>query len=99
MPIYHMMFLHSSNALAKTMIALCRDFLWGYNGLGGRKVPLVAWRTLTQPKVEGGLGLKDFHSHLDALLCQWFNKALDSMNLEWSCLLGENLRMAKWRNE
>jgi hypothetical protein len=39
---------------------ICRRFVWGGNEEKGR-VHLVNWKTLCQPKLEGGLGLKHMH--------------------------------------
>lgn len=39
---------------------ICLRFIWGGNEEKGR-VHLVNWKTLCQPKLEGGLGLKHMH--------------------------------------
>lgn len=70
-PIYHMMFLRSSEVLARKIISLSRVFLWGQNEIGGQRIPLVAWEWLSRPKIEGGLGLRDFKCHSDVLLSKW----------------------------
>lgn len=36
-----------------------------------RKTPLVAWKKLTQPWDQGGLGFIDFETHAQALLRKW----------------------------
>lgn len=46
-----MMFLKSSEKLSKKMVAIRRDFLWGYNSDRGKRIPLVAWERLAWPKV------------------------------------------------
>lgn len=98
-PIYHMMFIKSSEKLAKKMVALSWDFLWGHNAEGGKRIPLIAWERLAWPKSEGGVGLKDFRSHSDTLLTQWFTKALDSPDSDWAnTLFDANLSSAMWFN-
>lgn len=97
-PIYHMMLLKSSDGLARKIIALSRGFLWGQNVNGGKRIPLVAWDKLARPKLEGGLGLKDFRSHSDALLSKWFTGALDNPSSEWAQMYAVNLGLTKWRN-
>lgn len=92
------MFLKSSEKLAKKITALSRDFLWGYNRVGGKRIPLVAWERLAWPKVERRLGLKDFKSHSDSLLTEWFTRALDHPNSDWARLYGLNLKSASWIN-
>lgn len=93
-----MMFLKSSEKLAKKMIAISRDFLWGHNPEGGKQIPLVAWERLTRPKIEGGIGFKDFLSHSDALLNHWFTRALDHPDSDWARLFGINLKASTWIN-
>lgn len=97
-PIYHIMFLKSSEHLAKKITALSHDFLWGYNPMGGRRIPLIAWERLSLPKVEGGLRMRVFRSHSDSLLSQWFTRALDEPSSEWAQLFGANLCLASWMN-
>lgn len=46
----------------EAVIRLCRTFLWD------RGKPLVAWRDLTLPREEGGLGLRDTRAWNSALL-------------------------------
>lgn len=60
--------------------------------MDGKCIPLVAWEKLSRPMVDGGLGLKDFRSHSDALLSKWFTRALDCQDLEWaqSVVCGES---------
>jgi hypothetical protein len=53
---------------------------------------------MARPKAMGGLGFKDFRTHLDALLSKWVLKALDNPASKWAQLFGVNLRLAKWRN-
>lgn len=54
MPVYHMMLLNSSTELIQKMNHICRGFLWGTNSDGGKRVPLMAWATITRPKIDGG---------------------------------------------
>lgn len=74
--VYHMMFLRSPTSLAKKLIALSLVFLWKAIRMGGKRIPLDAWEKLSRPKVDGGVGLKDFRSHSDPLLSKWFTSTL-----------------------
>ena len=50
-----------------TIIATCRNFLWG-KADGGKIKPLVAWSEVCTPKKEGGLGLFNLKDWNIALL-------------------------------
>lgn len=49
------------------------------------------------PRVEGDLGFKEFRCHPDALLCQWFTRALDDHFLGWARLVTTNLQLIGWK--
>jgi hypothetical protein len=53
---------------------------------------------MARSKTMGGLGFKDFKTHLDALLSKWVLKALENLDSEWAKLFGVNLQMVKWQN-
>jgi hypothetical protein len=97
-PIYHAMFLQSTTKVIQQLTLLCREFLWGRNLQGGKRIPLVAWSTMACPKAMGGLGFKDFKTHSDALLSKWVLKALKPPDSEWAQLFGVNLQKFQWRN-
>lgn len=46
---------------AKIIVIMLKDFLWGFNHLGGRKIPLVSWNKTCTPRAAGGLGIKCIH--------------------------------------
>lgn len=58
-------------------------------------MPLVASSKLTQPREIGGLGLKNYMTHVDMLLSRWVEKALNDTKFEWATifitLLGNSL--------
>lgn len=41
-PIYHLLFMPISTSMSKLVASILKDFLWGFNEVGGRKTPLVA---------------------------------------------------------
>lgn len=64
-----------------------KDFLWGFDHeTRRRKTPLVAWSRLIQPRECGGMGLKDYMAHANALLNRWVARALDDNTIEWTTL-------------
>jgi hypothetical protein len=90
-PIYHAVFLSSTTMVVQQLTLLCREVLWGQNPMGGKRIPLVAWKTMARPKAMGGLGFKDFRAHSEALLSKWVLKALDTSDSERAQLFALNL--------
>lgn len=54
-----MMFISMTKGVADALYRLICGFLWGHQWDGGKKVALVAWKYIIQPKEQGGLGFKD----------------------------------------
>ena len=64
---------------------LCRNFLWG-GKCNEYKQPLVAWKDVTLPKSEGGLGLRNTKAWNKALLSKtlWnIHSKKDSLWVQW----------------
>ena len=72
----------------KKIVTICRNFLWG-GKCREFKQPLVAWKDITLPKIEGGLGIRnpkawnkallsktlwDIHSKKDSLWVHWVHQ-------------------------
>ncbi|PWA71036.1 hypothetical protein CTI12_AA283580 [Artemisia annua] len=51
----------------KTINSILKSFLWSQNDMSKGKAK-VAWKSVCQPKVQGGLGLKDLATWNKALL-------------------------------
>lgn len=51
---------------------------------GKCKTPLVAWSFLTQQREKGGLGFKEYTTHVDALLNRWVARGIEEPNSEWT---------------
>ncbi|GFS44393.1 hypothetical protein Acr_00g0090060 [Actinidia rufa] len=49
--------------------SLCKNFLWGGKATGSKR-PLVAWKDICKPKLEGGLGFMDLNAWNWALLAK-----------------------------
>lgn len=97
-PIYQMMFIHLPKVACLQMIRLFRNFLWGFNKEGGRKIALVAWAKLCQSKELGGLGFKDILDHATTLLSKWAARLLDRPDSEWAKMYKVNLELARWKS-
>jgi hypothetical protein len=78
---------------------MCREFLWGHNKNGGRKIPLIAWKRLTKLKKHGGLGIKDTTVHATALMARWPIKLITDKNSIWSRVFKANLESLPWKNK
>jgi hypothetical protein len=65
---------------------MCREFLWGFNKVGNRKVPLISWERLVRLRKNGGLGIKDTTTHALALMARWPVKLITDPNSTWSKL-------------
>ncbi|CAM8993520.1 unnamed protein product [Rhodiola kirilowii] len=68
----------------KKVSAICRSFLW--SGLSSVKKNLVAWKTVTKTKEEGGLGIKNIF---------FFNKAL-TLKRVWDVCLDKDALWIRW---
>ncbi|XP_018467689.2 uncharacterized protein LOC108839423 [Raphanus sativus] len=72
----------------KRIEALCSQFLWGGTETK-RSIAKVAWKTVTLPKEEGGLGLRD--------ISRW-NKTL-CLKLIWRLYTAQDSLWASWVKE
>lgn len=69
----------------------------GFKKERGRKIALVAWEKLFQPKDLGGLGFKDILDHASTLLSKWSTRLLDRLDSEWAKMYKVNLELARWK--
>lgn len=73
-----MMYMTALEKTADQINRLFKDFLWGFDiKIGKCKTLLVAWKSLTQQREDGGLGFKDYTTHVEALLRRWVAKGLE----------------------
>ena len=70
----------------------------GFSKPGKRKVAMVAWHKLLQPRTQGGLGLKKQLDHSDSLLSKWTLNALDHPLSDWALVFKTNLVAFSWSN-
>ena len=57
-------------SILKQIDRLRRRFLWEGNSLT-HKYSLVKWKSVTQPKFQGGLGIRNLQLHNKSLLMKW----------------------------
>jgi hypothetical protein len=94
-----MMYTHLRKLTITKIEQMCREFLWGHNKMGSRKVPLVAWARIIKLQKHGGLGIKDTSVHATALMARWPIKLLTDPNSTWSRLFQANLESLPWVNK
>jgi hypothetical protein len=55
--------------------------------VNARKAPLAAWKQITRPKQEGGLGILKLKAHNDALLMKSLYKMYNKLDIPWVKLI------------
>jgi hypothetical protein len=60
-PLYPMQSALLPKSICYDIEKLCRRFIWGQKD-GKDKIHLINWKTMCQPKEEGGLGLRKMDS-------------------------------------
>lgn len=85
-PIFYLSFLKMPMKVAKMVIRIQKEFLWG--GVGGdRKTCWVNWRKVCQPRRKGGLGVRDVKMVDLSLLAKWNWRILNEHNALWKSVL------------
>jgi hypothetical protein len=74
-PIFFLSFLKMPVSVAKAVVRIQRNFLWG-SVKGGRKMCWVSWSMVYKEKKYGGLGVKDIKVVNASLLAKWRWKLL-----------------------
>ena len=69
-PTYCMSLFPIPGSILKQIDRLRRRFLWEGNSLT-HKYSLVKWKSVTQPKFQGGLGIRNLQLHNKSLLMKW----------------------------
>ncbi|KAG7556714.1 Ribonuclease H domain [Arabidopsis suecica] len=82
LPVYSMNCFLLPTTICNEINSVVTSFWWGQEN-GRRKIPWVAWKRMTLPKKEGGLGFKDLHEFNRALLAKQSWRILTNP----SCLL------------
>ena len=71
MPLYTFSCLRIPKTICNKLDAITRAFCWGHE-LGDRKLHLINWDKICQPKCKGGLGLKKFSLINQAMIAKQF---------------------------
>lgn len=64
-----------------------RNFLWGGTSLEERKIHLVNWELVCQPKKLGGLGVLDLKIFNEALLAKWYWQWISPRQQLWKSFI------------
>jgi hypothetical protein len=87
-PIFYLSFFKMPVCVAKKIIRIQREFLWGGTE-GRRKINWVSWKVVCQPKEVGGLGVRDVSKVNLSLLTKWRWMVLHDHNALWKSTLME----------
>ncbi|KAJ0960949.1 hypothetical protein J5N97_001161 [Dioscorea zingiberensis] len=74
------------NSIIDCITKLVRQFIWSNTG-SGNGVHLIGWSTVTSPKTEGGLGVKDLRLMKRALLSKHVLELLNKSDKTWTQLM------------
>lgn len=69
-PLYYISFYKAPISVIKNCHRLMKNFLWGGSD-DNSKIAWVSWEKICRPKVEGGLGIRDWGEFNIALLSKW----------------------------
>ncbi|KAL3696583.1 hypothetical protein R1sor_010659 [Riccia sorocarpa] len=86
-PIYQFLGLGLNAKGFHQLEAICRTFMWGVNGEGRAKTPLIAWEGITKPYGEGGLHYTPFSVTADALKLRYITRLLGGEKCEWADMI------------
>jgi hypothetical protein len=64
-----------------------RHGMWSGSKVNAKKAPLAAWKQITRPKQEGGLGILKLKAHNDALLMKSLYKMYNKLDILWVKLI------------
>lgn len=82
LPIYYLSMFRIPNIVARKIVSLQRNFLWGSNS-EKQKVITTSWRNMEAPKSLGGLGFGNIHIKNLGLLYKWWFKFANSHGVLW----------------
>jgi len=64
-----------------------KDALWRGNDVNAKRKPLIAWKKVTTPKENGGLGVIDLKVQNQALLMKFLHKFFNKEDIPWVLLI------------
>jgi hypothetical protein len=90
LPMFFMCTLKIPKAIIKEIDIFRKHCLWRGNDINSKKPPLIAWNSVTQRKVNGGLGVLRLESQNEALLIKLLHKFFNHSDLPWVHLIWNN---------
>ncbi|KAH1046922.1 hypothetical protein J1N35_037706 [Gossypium stocksii] len=91
---YFMQSMMIPKGLCDEIEGMVRQFIWGASS-GNRKIALVSWDSLCQPKSNGGLGLRSLQDHNTSFMMKLGFKLLIDESSLWVKVLRSKYRVQK----
>jgi hypothetical protein len=87
LPMFFMCTLKIPKTIIKEIDIFRKHCLWRGNDINSKKPPLIAWNSITQRKVNGGLGVLRLESQNEDLLIKFLHKIFNHSDLPWVHLI------------
>lgn len=101
--VFHLMALAMNQDGFLLLEGLCREFVWGPGEQGNPHVPLIAWYTVAQPAVSGGLSVISFREHGKLLKLRCVSQLIREAPTVWvdmaSLLIKDDLKAGTHKKE
>jgi len=91
LPTFFMCSLKIPKGIIKQIDKYRRHCLWRGCDINSKKPPKAAWKLVTRPKIEGGLGIIGLDKQNIALLCKNLHKFFNKIEIPWVQLVWENI--------
>jgi hypothetical protein len=95
LPMYQFSTLLAPKGILKAMGQLIRNFLWQGGNSNHKKLHLVNWETVTQPKNRGGLGIRDPEITNSAMGAKLLWRLISGGNDWWKQAIINKYRLGK----
>ncbi|WMV47268.1 hypothetical protein MTR67_040653, partial [Solanum verrucosum] len=96
LPTYYMALLPMPSEVIEHIDKIRRDFLWKGNR-EKHKFHLIEWEKVTQPKYQGGLGIKNLAAHNKSMMMKWlWRYNLEDAGLWKEVIIAKHGRLNQW---
>jgi len=96
LPTYYMALLPMPSEVIEQIDKIRRDFLWKGNR-EKHKFHLIKWEKVTQPKYQGGLGIKNLAAHNKSMMMKWlWRYNLEDAGLWKEVIIAKHGRLNQW---
>ncbi|WMV25457.1 hypothetical protein MTR67_018842 [Solanum verrucosum] len=96
LPTYYMALLPMPSEVIEQIDKIRRDFLWKGNR-EKHKFHLIEWEKVTQPKYQGGLGIKNLAAHKRSMMMKWlWRYNLEDAGLWKEVIIAKHGRLNQW---